>query len=79
MSIININVLKQFLQHQYARHLVFKTGNTEILIMCWLPGQGSPRHNHGISDAITLVLEGEMSYTTYYPDKTKVSGLLCPT
>ncbi len=78
MSIINIDTLKSFLESQYARQLIFKTDNVELILMCWLPGQGTPVHNHGKSDAITLVLEGEMAYTTYYPEDRKVSGTLCP-
>ncbi len=78
MSIINIDTLKNFLESQYARQLIFKTDNVEIILMCWLPGQGTPVHNHGTSDAITLVLEGEMDYTTYYSDDRKVSGTLRP-
>lgn len=76
MSIINLNYLKNFLESKYSRQLIFKTNNVEIILMCWLPGQGTEIHGHGESDAVTLVLEGEMSYTTYYPDKTKVSGIL---
>lgn len=76
MSIINIGILKQFLEKQYARHLVFKTNNLEILLVCWLPGQGAEAHEHGQSDAITLVLEGEMSYTTFHPEGSIVSGTL---
>ncbi len=78
MSIINIDTLKSFLESQYARQLIFKTDNVELILMCWLPGQGTPLHNHGKSDAVTLVLEGEMEYTTYYPDDRKVSGTLRP-
>ncbi len=78
MSIINIDTLKSFLESQYARQLIFKTDNVEIILMCWLPEQGTPIHNHGKSDAITLVLEGEMTYRTYYPDDRKVSGVLRP-
>lgn len=78
MSIINIDTLKNFLESQYARQLIFKTDNIELILMCWLPGQGTPIHSHGKSDAITLVLEGEMSYTTYFPDGEKVSGALRP-
>lgn len=76
MSIINIDTLKQFLESQYARHLIFKTDNLEVLLVCWLPGQSAEIHDHGNSDAITLILEGQMAHTTYYPDGTKVSGIL---
>lgn len=78
MSVINISVLKQFLEEKYARQLVFKTDNVEILLVCWLPDHRAEVHEHGNSDAITLILEGEMSHTTIYPDGKKVSGVLSP-
>ncbi len=78
MSIINIDTLKSFLESQYSRQLIFKTDNVEIILMCWLPGQGTPIHNHGKSDAITLVLEGELSYTTHYENERSVTGTLLP-
>ncbi|MCE2928337.1 MAG: FAD/NAD(P)-binding protein [Candidatus Caenarcaniphilales bacterium] len=71
MGTINIDSLKEFLESNYARHLVFKTNNTEIILMCWLPGQGTEIHDHGKSDATTFVLEGEMDCTTYYANGTK--------
>lgn len=75
---VNIRDLKHFHQHQYARHLVLKTQNVEIIMVCWLPGQGSPAHGHGPSDAVMMILEGEMAYTNFYPDGRKVSGIWRP-
>lgn len=72
---INLKDLKHFQQHQYARHLVLRTDNVEIIVVCWLPGQGSPVHGHGPSDAVMVILEGTMSYTNFYPDGKKVSGI----
>ena len=78
MDVVNIDILKKFLESNYARHLIFKTNKTEVLLVCWLPDQGADFHEHGESDAITLILEGQMSYTTIYPGGTKVSGVLMP-
>lgn len=75
---VNLRDLKSFHQNQYARHLVVRTPNVEIIVVCWLPGQGSPVHGHGPSDAVMVILEGEMSYTNYFPDGKKVSGILRP-
>ncbi len=76
MGIINLDYLKQFADSNYARHLVFKTGNIEIVLMCWLPGQGTPVHGHGNSDAMTMVIDGAMSYTTHLPSGETSSGIL---
>lgn len=73
---INLKDLKQFHEHQYARHLVLRTPNMEIIVVCWLPGQASPVHGHGPSDAVMVQLEGEITYTNFYPDGKKVSGVL---
>jgi cysteine dioxygenase len=73
---IHINDLKHFQQGKYTRNLVLKTPNIEIILVCWLPGQASPVHDHGKSDAVHVILEGEMSYTNIFPDGRKVSGTL---
>lgn len=73
---VNLRELKQFYQQNYARHLVVKSHNVEIILVCWLPGQSSPVHGHGPSDSVMVVLEGELAYTNIYPDGRKVSGIL---
>lgn len=76
MSSINLQYLESFFNEKYSRNLVFKTENLEIILMGWLPGQGTELHNHGSSDAITFVLNGEMACTTHYPDGSKVRSVL---
>ena len=39
----------QFTDDRYARNLVYKTPDFECLVLCWLPGQRSPIHDHGNS------------------------------
>ncbi len=75
---VNLRDLKHFQQNQYARHLVLRTDNVEIIVVCWLPGQCSPVHGHGPSDAVMVILEGKMSFTNFYPDGRKVSGIWEP-
>jgi len=76
MSSLNLSLLKQFFEKQYSRNLVFKTENVEIVLMCWLPGQGTIKHGHGQSDAITFIIDGEMSCVTYNKDNSKTSTIL---
>jgi len=73
-DIINIEDLKKFIEEKYARNLAFKTDNVEVILLCLLPGQGTPIHGHGKSDGITVILEGKISYTNLYPDGTEDSG-----
>ncbi len=75
---VNLNELKHFYQQNYARHLVVKSQNVEIILVCWMPGQGSPIHGHGPSDSVIVILEGELAYTNYYPDGKTISGVLKP-
>ena len=37
-----------FCPHKYARNLVEFNDNFELIILCWLPGQESPIHNHSV-------------------------------
>lgn len=70
---LNLEGLKQFKDNQYARQLVFKSDNVEILLVCWRPGQGSPVHGHGPSDGLMIILEGEITNTTYTRDGRKIT------
>ena len=70
---LNLEALKQFRENQYARHLVFRSDNVEILVVCWKPGQTSPVHGHGPSDGLMIILEGEITNTTYTKAGQKVS------
>ena len=76
LDVLNIQDLKNFLGSQYARNLILKTDNIEILLLCLLPEQGTSRHNHGKSDGVTVILEGKLAYTNYYPDGSTESGYL---
>lgn len=75
---LNLQALKQFQDNQYARHLVFKSDNVEIIVVCWRPGQGSPVHGHGKSDGLMIILEGEITNTTYHPGGSKVTTVWRP-
>jgi predicted metal-dependent enzyme (double-stranded beta helix superfamily) len=75
---LNLEALKQFKENHYARHLVFKSEHVEILVVCWRPGQGSPIHGHGIADGLMIILEGEITNTSYFEDGRKVSTVWGP-
>ncbi len=78
MPMLNIEMLKQFKDNQYARQLVFRSDHVEILVVCWAPGQGSPVHGHGPSDGLMLILEGEMTNTAYCANGQKVTTVWRP-
>jgi cysteine dioxygenase len=60
----------QFTGNHYARNLVYKTGDFECLVLCWLPGQRSPIHDHGSSICTVYTVDGVLSADNY----RKMSG-----
>jgi len=44
----------------YARNRVMLNEFMELVVICWLSGQTSAVHDHGKSNCLYLVLEGEM-------------------
>lgn len=75
---LNLDALKHFTDNHYARHLVFKSDNVEILVVCWRPGQGSPIHHHDNSDGLMIILDGEITNTSYPPDGPRITTVWRP-
>lgn len=75
---LDLAKLKSFTKEHYARHLVLKTPNVEIIVVCWMPGQGSPIHGHGPTDGVIVVLDGEIQNTNIYPDGRRISNVWRP-
>ncbi len=71
---LNLVDFKTFDDERYARHLVLKTDNMEILVVCWPPGQETVVHGHGPTDGVVIVLDGEMQNTDYHPDGKVVTA-----
>ncbi len=65
---LNLNDFQSFDENRYARHLVLKTDNMEVLVVCWMPGQGTAIHGHGPTDGVVVVLEGEIRNLNIHPD-----------
>ena len=54
-----------FTENRYARNLVYKTAHFECLVLCWLPGQRSPIHDHGDSICAVYTVDGNLSADNY--------------
>lgn len=68
----NLNQFKKLIAEQpYSRHLVLKTANMEILVVCWRPNQHTAFHGHGPTDGVVTVLEGTITNTTVPADGGK--------
>ncbi|WP_338870707.1 cysteine dioxygenase family protein [Myxococcus stipitatus] len=50
---------------RYARRTLARTAACELLLVCWLPGQGSPIHDHGGSWGASLLIQGELRETRF--------------
>lgn len=55
--------------HSYVRTLVHTGPTYEALVMCWLPGQRSPVHDHGGSACAVRVISGAAVETVYALDE----------
>jgi len=49
----------------YVRTQIRLTPRYEALVMCWLPGQCSPVHDHGMSACAVKVIQGAATETVY--------------
>jgi cysteine dioxygenase len=54
----------------YRRNLIRRTPAYEALLLCWLPGQRSPIHDHRGSGCAFRVIEGVVTETLYEPEKS---------
>ncbi|HVR27936.1 MAG TPA: cysteine dioxygenase family protein, partial [Thermoanaerobaculia bacterium] len=50
---------------KYRRNLIRRTAAYEALLLCWLPGQRSPIHDHRGSGCAFRVVEGIVTETLY--------------
>jgi len=50
---------------RYTRHLVHKSAEVEILVLCWAEGSGSPIHGHEGELCWARVERGTLSFTDY--------------
>ncbi len=51
----------------YQRNLVREGPLDRMLVLCWLPGQFSPIHDHAGSTCAVKVIQGTVSETVYRP------------
>jgi predicted metal-dependent enzyme (double-stranded beta helix superfamily) len=51
----------RFCEEHYARNLVCRTAQFELLVLCWKPGQASTIHDHAGSLNVTRLYSGELT------------------
>jgi len=57
----------RFLDDEYARNLVLRTAQFELLVLCWRPGQRSTIHDHAGSLNAIRVRSGELTSRVFRP------------
>ena len=55
----------KFDRDRYARNLLYRDEHVEVLLLCWLPGQKTPVHDHGASWGVSAALNGDLFETSY--------------
>jgi cysteine dioxygenase len=51
----------RFCDDRYARNLICRTTQFELLVLCWKPGQASTIHDHAGSLNVTRVYSGDLT------------------
>jgi predicted metal-dependent enzyme (double-stranded beta helix superfamily) len=49
----------------YKRNVLYRDEDIEILLICWMPGQKTPVHDHPDQGCLVRVLSGELHETLY--------------
>jgi cysteine dioxygenase len=57
----------RFMDDEYARNLVLRTPQFELLVLCWRPGQRSTIHDHAGSLNAIRVRSGELTSRVFRP------------
>ncbi|KAM3515798.1 hypothetical protein MY11210_000569 [Beauveria gryllotalpidicola] len=62
----------------YTRNLVDEgNGKSNLLVLVWSPGKGSPIHDHGNAHCLMKILKGNLTETRYeFPQQGESSGPL---
>lgn len=61
-----------FSDEHYARNLIHKCEEYELIALTWLPGQKTAVHDHGDSHCWTFLLSGQLSFQNYAEKKGKL-------
>ncbi|KFH47804.1 Cysteine dioxygenase-like protein [Hapsidospora chrysogenum ATCC 11550] len=64
----------------YTRNLVDEgNGKSNLLVLVWSPGKGSPIHDHGNAHCLMKILRGNLTETRYeFPDPEESDGPMRP-
>ncbi|MEL6122212.1 MAG: cysteine dioxygenase family protein [Bacteroidota bacterium] len=52
-------------EKSYARHCIHATGDYELLVLCWEPGQSTEIHTHGGQECWVMAIDGSLDEIRY--------------
>ena len=58
--VLNPSLARTFSPQNRHVSRLYMSPESEVLVVCWEPGQQSSSHSHGNSESIVLVLEGRL-------------------
>lgn len=65
ISLVDVEAFLHSSNDHYTRNLVYGNENFQVLVLCWMPAQGSPVHGHGISACGMKVIAGSATESSY--------------
>lgn len=60
-----------FNEHKYCRNLIWSNDLLELIVLCWLPHQSSPVHNHAGQNCWAACLKGTIQETHFLFQNTR--------
>jgi cysteine dioxygenase len=60
LDTLDLAEYRKFDETRYARNTVFLNERVELVVICWRADQASSIHDHGRSNCLYLVVDGEM-------------------
>jgi len=61
----DLSVFIKFSDKKYCRNLIFENEHTQLICVCWKPGQNSPIHDHASSACAVKIISGIATETIY--------------
>ena len=75
LAALDLKAYRRFQEECYARNTVLLNEHVELVVICWLPGQHTVIHDHGVSRGVSVVVTGTLHEARYTIDHAK-NGLM---
>ena len=61
--------------YNYKRNIIIKKEDYELILICWLPRQGSAVHNHSKNGCIVKIMSGTLTEIKYLKDSSNTKEI----